>query len=110
MNRQYASSLLTRKPQFSYNQQVCFIGGMGTVKDCCFDAGKWIYTIEMPLGPEPEMGRIGPETQILLEEIEIQEVSEGFGVRDWGRTLRMNSGDWNEDTDRSSRRSRGSRF
>lgn len=79
MNREYLSSLLTRKSQFSYNQQVCFIGGTGTVKEYCFGAGKWLYTIEMPLSPEPEMGRVGSETQIVLEEIEIQEVSEGLG-------------------------------
>jgi hypothetical protein len=77
MNKKYASSLLTRESQFSHNQQVCFIGGTGTIKYCCFDTGKWIYAIEMPLGPEPEMGRVGAETQIFLEEIEIQEVSEG---------------------------------
>ncbi len=28
----------------------------------------------MPLGPEPEMGRIGAETQIVLEEIDIQAI------------------------------------
>lgn len=84
MSRKYESNLLTRKEecQFSYNQQVCFIGGTGRVKNRCFNAGKWIYTIEMPLGSEPEMGRVGAETQIFLEEIEIQAVvSEGFGVR-----------------------------
>jgi hypothetical protein len=72
MNTQYQSSLLTKKSRFSYNQQVYFIGGIGIVKDYYFDAGKWIYTVEMPLGPEPEMGRIGPEAQIILEETEIQ--------------------------------------
>ncbi len=78
---------------------MCFIGGTGRIKDCYFYAGKWIYAIEMPLGPEPEMGRIGAETQIFLEEIEIQEVSEGLGI--------MN---WNKGTDRASKRSSGSRL
>ena len=57
-----------------YNQKVYFIGGIGTVKDCCFDSGKWLYTIEMPLGIEPEMGRIGAETKIVLEEMEVQAI------------------------------------
>lgn len=72
MSRKYASSLLTRKAQFSPGQQVYFIGGIGIVKYCYFDLGKWVYAIEMPPGAEPEMGRIGAETRILLEEIEIQ--------------------------------------
>lgn len=74
MSKKYTSSLLTRESQFSSEQQVYFIGGTGTVKYCYFDLGKWIYAIEMPLGPKPEMGRIGSETQIFLEEIEIQAV------------------------------------
>jgi hypothetical protein len=66
--------MLTRKAQFRHNQPVCFIGGTGTVKYCYFHAGKWIYAIEMPLGPEPEIGRIGSETQIFLEQLEIEAV------------------------------------
>ncbi|MGL5874801.1 MAG: hypothetical protein ACRC2R_20960 [Xenococcaceae cyanobacterium] len=99
MNKKHPSSLLTRESQFSHNQQVCFIGGTGKIKDCYFYAGKWIYAIEMPLGPEPEMGRIGAETQIFLEEIEIQEVSEKLEI--------MN---WNKGIDRASKRSSGSRL
>lgn len=71
----YPLSLLTRKEcQFRYNQKVYFIGGIGTVKDYCFDSGKWLYTIEMPLGIKLEMGRIGAETKIVLEEMEVQAI------------------------------------
>jgi hypothetical protein len=81
MNTPYPLSLMTREEsQFSYNQQVYFLGGIGTIKDFCFDGGTWRYTIEMPLGPEPEMGRIGAETQIVLEEIDIQAIY--FGKAD----------------------------
>ena len=67
-------SLLIRKKshRFQHNQKVYFTGGIGTIKGCYFDLGKWFYTIEMPLGVEPEMGRVGAETQIILEEIEVQ--------------------------------------
>lgn len=71
----YPLSLLTRKEsRFKYDQKVYFTGGIGIVKDCCFDSGRWFYTIEMPLGVEPNMGRIGPENQILLEEMEVQAI------------------------------------
>ncbi len=71
----YPLSLLTKKEsQFKYDQKVYFTGGIGTVKDCCFDSGRWFYTIEMPLGVEPDMGRIGAETKIVLEEKEVQAI------------------------------------
>ena len=71
----YPLSLLTRKEsRFKYNQKVYFTGGIGRVKDCCFDSGKWSYTIEMPLSVEPDLGRIGAETQVVLEEMEVQAI------------------------------------
>lgn len=61
-------------PQFGRGQTVGFIGGIGTIKDLRFEAGIWTYAIEMILGPEPDMGRIGSETTILLHEADLQEV------------------------------------
>lgn len=59
-------------PKFRQNQQVCFVGGTGTIKTYLSDAGCWAYEIEMELGPEPDMGRVGPETTIVLYEADIQ--------------------------------------
>ncbi len=53
------------------------MGGCGTIKCCQPYAQTWIYAIEMELGPEPEMGRIGAEATILLNESEIQGVMDG---------------------------------
>ena len=60
------------QPRFQPNQQVYFIGGCGTVKNCRPYAKSWTYAVEMELGPEPEMGRIGAEATILLHESEIK--------------------------------------
>lgn len=60
------------KPMFFRDQQVLFTGGSGTIKNCFLDSGAWLYQVEMELGPEPEMGRIGAETTILLHQAEIQ--------------------------------------
>ncbi len=65
----YANSLM---PQFRKEQRVSFLGGVGTVKNYLPDSNSWTYAIEMELGPEPEMGRIGPEAMILLPETDIQ--------------------------------------
>ncbi|MGH2414034.1 MAG: hypothetical protein ACRDEA_10155 [Microcystaceae cyanobacterium] len=58
-------------PLFKQEQQVCFIGGSGTVKSCHLDSGTWIYSIEMLLEPE-RPGYASRETAILLEEAELQ--------------------------------------
>lgn len=63
-------------PKFSQNQPVRFIGGEGRVKGLQADSGSWSYTIEMAMGPEPGMGRIGYETTILLSEADLA-ASEG---------------------------------
>jgi hypothetical protein len=34
-----------------------------------------MYRVEMELGPEPEMGRIGSETTVLLYESDIDEMA-----------------------------------
>ena len=54
---------------FSY--KVEFIGALGTIIQYCPKSGYWSYLIEMEMGSEPEMGRIGYETAILLFETDI---------------------------------------
>jgi hypothetical protein len=61
-------------PRFSQDQQVCFVGGVGMIRSCRPNSGTWTYTVEMEMGPEPAMGRVGAETTILLYEAEIQGV------------------------------------
>jgi hypothetical protein len=55
-------------PQFRKGQRVNFIGGSGTIKSYRPEAGSWSYLVEMDMGPEPETGRIGYETTILLNQ------------------------------------------
>ncbi len=67
----YSSS--TTVPRFRRNQMVCFRGGVGKIKSYRPNSNNtWIYAIEMEMGPEPEFGRVGFETTILLHETEIQ--------------------------------------
>lgn len=65
-------TLLSKGPKFRPNQQVRFLGGTGNIRTYQPAAGRWVYEIEMELGPEPSMGRVGPETRILLCESDIQ--------------------------------------
>lgn len=58
-------------PKFKKEQQVSFIGGLGIIKGYLAEANTWTYLIEMEMGLEPEMGRIGSETTVLLPEIDI---------------------------------------
>ncbi len=59
------------RPKFCKGQKVEFIGGLGTIRQCCRNSGHWSYLVEMEMGAEPEMGRIGCETTILLFETDI---------------------------------------
>ncbi|MDV2990708.1 MAG: hypothetical protein N4J56_000362 [Chroococcidiopsis sp. SAG 2025] len=61
-------------PKFSRDRVVQFIGGSGKAKHYKPAAGTWSYTIEMDMGKPPEMGRIGFETTVLLDEADIQGV------------------------------------
>jgi hypothetical protein len=61
-------------PRFNKAQRVCFVGGIGTIRDYLPEPGAWIYIIEMEMGPEPEMGRVGSEATILLYEADIHQV------------------------------------
>jgi hypothetical protein len=65
-------STMAAVPSFHQEQMVHFLGGTGTIKDCSPLLGTWLYAIEMEYGPEPNCGRLGPETTILLTESEIQ--------------------------------------
>ena len=58
--------------RFKPAQRVRFVGGEGIVRNFKFEAGDWRYTIEMPLGREPDFGRIGAETMVLLSETELR--------------------------------------
>lgn len=62
-------------PKFSKEERVHFLGGMGTVRNYYPEPGAWVYLVEMDMGPEPEMGRVGYETTILLSEPELSSVS-----------------------------------
>jgi hypothetical protein len=65
---------LSRLPRYAQNQMVSFLGGMGKIINYHPDSNTWRYAITMELGPEPDFGRIGYETTILLHECEIQGV------------------------------------
>lgn len=65
---------VTTLPKFSKKQRVYFVGGVGMIKNCQPESGTWTYAVEMELGPEPEMGRVGSETTILLDEADILKV------------------------------------
>lgn len=62
------------QPKFRTNQMVYFVGGIGMIKNYRPDSGTWTYAVEMEMMSEPEMGRVGFETTILLYEADIQEV------------------------------------
>lgn len=59
-------------PKFHHTQLVSFVGGEGVVKSYTPDAGSWAYLIEMTLGPEPNFGRVGAETTVMLNEADLR--------------------------------------
>ncbi|MEP1075214.1 hypothetical protein NDI52_07380 [Leptolyngbya sp. PL-A3] len=63
-------------PRLRKGQKVSFIGGSGVIRGFQPEAGTWSYLVEMELGPEPEMGRIGYETMILLSQADLTLPSE----------------------------------
>jgi hypothetical protein len=65
------AATITKISQFCKGERVRFVGGSGTVKSYQLESGRWIYAVEMAMGPEPEMGRIGYETTILLNEADL---------------------------------------
>jgi len=51
-----------------------FCGGEGIVRNFKFESGSWIYLIEMPLGLEPDCGRLGAETMLFINEADLSVV------------------------------------
>ncbi|MEA5451584.1 hypothetical protein VB780_23610 [Leptolyngbya sp. CCNP1308] len=61
-------------PKFCHAQYVCFLGGEGSIKSFKYESETWTYIVEMTLGPEPDFGRIGGETTVLLNETDLRAV------------------------------------
>lgn len=61
-------------PKFKIDQKVEFIGGIGKIRDHHHEFGGWTYQVEMEMGAEPDFGRIGFETVIMLPEPEIKKI------------------------------------
>ncbi len=62
----------TKVRSFHRHQQVSFIGGEGIICNFKYENGTWKYLIEMPLAiPIPIFGRVGAETIVLLDEVEL---------------------------------------
>jgi hypothetical protein len=59
-------------PKFHSEQKVRFVGGEGIVRNYRAELGGPTYFIEMALGKEPDFGRIGAETTILLSEADLR--------------------------------------
>ncbi|MBW4685462.1 MAG: hypothetical protein KME40_10260 [Komarekiella atlantica HA4396-MV6] len=68
-------------PKFREGQIVSFIGGEGVIKNYRFESDSWDYLVEMPMGPEPEMGRVGYETMIWLSEGDISSLLNSFSQK-----------------------------
>jgi hypothetical protein len=63
---------IAKAPTFSRHQQVSFIGGEGIIRSFKYENGTWKYLVEMPLAiPIPIFGRVGAETIVLLDEVEL---------------------------------------
>jgi hypothetical protein len=58
-------------PRFKKNQTVEFFGGIGKIDNYYLESDSWIYVVEMAMDPEPDFGRIGQETTILLTEVDM---------------------------------------
>lgn len=59
-------------PSFRQDQRVSFVGGEGIVRSYRPEAGTWTYLVEMALGLEPDFGRVGAETMVLLNEADLR--------------------------------------
>ncbi|MBD3887049.1 hypothetical protein IFO70_36145 [Phormidium tenue FACHB-886] len=66
------SATLINRPRFCLMQRVRFVGGEGIVRSYKPVAGTWTYLVEMPLGIEPDFGRVGPETKVFLNEVDLR--------------------------------------
>lgn len=66
------TATLIKQPLFRRMQWVSFIGGEGIVRSYKPNAGTWTYLVEMPLGLDPDFGRVGAETMVLLHEVDLR--------------------------------------
>ncbi|MBD3887123.1 hypothetical protein IFO70_36570 [Phormidium tenue FACHB-886] len=66
------TATLTKKPKFHSMQWVRFVGGEGIVRDYKFNTGTWTYLVEMPLGLEPDFGRVGAQMMVSLNEADLR--------------------------------------
>lgn len=57
--------------RFRKGQEVVFLGGSGVVKGRYLESGHWMYAVQMQMGPEPEVGRIGYETTVIMPELDL---------------------------------------
>jgi hypothetical protein len=76
-------------PKLCKGQTVSFLGGEGIIKNNRFESGSWEYLVEMPMGPEPEMGRVGYETMIWLSEVDIFSLINSFSQK-WSNLKQKN--------------------
>lgn len=66
------TATLIKSPIFCQAQRVSFVGGEGIVQSYKAEAENWTYLIEMALGLEPDCGRVGAETMVLLNEADLR--------------------------------------
>lgn len=66
------TATLIKSPTFRPMQRVRFVGGEGIVRNYKSNAGTWDYLVEMPLGLDPDFGRVGAETMVLLSEADLR--------------------------------------
>jgi hypothetical protein len=59
-------------PKFHKGQDVCFTGGKGAIQNYKPESGTWAYEVEMAMGQEPDFGRVGYETTVVLVEAELK--------------------------------------
>lgn len=65
------TTTLMKVPSFRNTQQVRFVGGEGIVRKFKLESGSWMYVVEMALGLEPDFGRVGAETMVVLNEADL---------------------------------------
>jgi len=58
-------------PKWGNDLMVRFLGGVGKIKSFRPESNSWSYAVEMDMGPEPDFGRVGAETTIILYEDDI---------------------------------------
>jgi hypothetical protein len=62
---------LRTHPKWGNELNVRFIGGEGKITSFRPESNTWAYAVEMEMGAEPDFGRIGAQTTILLHEDDI---------------------------------------